>query len=625
MYVHGATEHPEQPHRVELHWNGQSLGVFDLLGRTRHTITVPLEGLSAGLENELVMEQHVAGEAPPVLYVDAVEVDYVRDAAADAPVFQFGGAEEGENTVTGLTSETVDVYDITDLRAPKQYGEMPPDETGRLSFVAAGSDLRFLLAAPQSVSVPLEVRPHFSSSLRSRDHAADYVIIAATHLLPDAQALADLREADGYRVLLVDIDDIYWAFTGGEPDPLAIREFLAFATQEWETAPRFATLVGKGNLDYRDLMGLGGNWLPPALAPTDGGLFPSDSMLGDVVGDDGVPEIAIGRLPITTGEELSRIIAAIESFEEGHESMNALFAADDSERDEFAAAMRLLTGWTTSERAQEIDLNVETLESARERLLSMWQGPLSWVSYLGHAGLDRLATEGLLTSADIPALAQMQSTPVVLGWTCNMVRFDIPGFFSLGEQLVTEGTSAGVFSATGWSNHVDTDALRTAFTQAVFASDAETIGEAMIRAHQAASDAPVPLHRVYMFLGDPALRLRAPKAQPDPDPVPVPEIDTPASGDPGDSGGAAEGGRSGAELRFRLRNCASRRPAGTPWTVARRRRADSAVPPPPRFAAATQPPSLTPPGGDTKHPSTGSFSPVAESAPLCFRPIYRCS
>ena len=31
--------------------------------------------------------------------------------------------------------------------------------------------------------------------------------------------------------------------------------------------------------------------------------------------------------------------------------------------------------------------------------------------------------------------------------------------------LVVEGASAGVFSATGWSNHVDTDALRTTFTE----------------------------------------------------------------------------------------------------------------------------------------------------------------
>ena len=531
VHVHGATEHLEQPHRVELHWNGQSLGVFDLLGRRRHTITVALDGIGAADENELVVQQHVAGEAPPVLYVDAVEIDHVRLADADAPEFRFGGAADGAHVVTGLSSETVHLYDVTNPAAPKHYGEVLLDEPGSLAFATEASDLRFLAAAPDSVSAPTEVTSHFATNLRSAAHNADYVIIAASHLVADAQALAQLREADGYRVLLVDIDDVYWEFADGEPDPLAIRDFLSFARQEWETAPRFAALIGKGSLDYRDLMGLGGNWLSPALAPTDGGLFPSDSMLGDVVGDDGVPEIAIGRLPISTGEELGRIIDAIEAFEAGHESMDVLFAADDSERGEFAAASHLLTQWTTPGRAHEVDLNEETLEEARDRLFSMWQGSLSWVSYVGHAGLDRVATEGLMTSADVPALAEMESTPFMVGWTCNMLRFDIPGFFSLGEQLVTRGSSAGVFSATGWSNHFETDALRTAFTEAVFASDAETIGEAMIRAHQAAGDAPVSLHRVYMLLGDPALRLRAAKAQPDH------EIDPP----PGD-GSTAPGG-----------------------------------------------------------------------------------
>ena len=97
---------------------------------------------------------------------------------------------------------------------------------------------------------------------------------------------------------------------------------------------------------------------------------------------------------------------------------------------------------------------------------------------------------------------------------------------------MTAGSSAGVFSATGWSNHLDTDALRTAFTEAVFASDAETIGDAMIRAHQATRGAPVPVHRVYMLLGDPALRLRAAKAQPDPDPGPTASPDSEVPGDP---------------------------------------------------------------------------------------------
>jgi hypothetical protein len=191
------------------------------------------------------------------------------------------------------------------------------------------------------------------------------------------------------------------------------------------------------------------------------------------------------------------------------------------------AASRVLEGWVTPDRTHEIDLNAESLEEARDRLFSFW-GSLSWMSYVGHGGLDRLANEGLLTATDIPALAEHGSSPVVLGWSCNMQRFDIPGFVSLGEQLLNEGASAGVFSATGWSNHVETDALRNAFTEAAFASDAETIGEAMIRAHQAAADAPVSLHRVYMLLGDPALRLRATKAQPDPG------ADPPPGDEPGD-------------------------------------------------------------------------------------------
>ena len=518
VYVHGATEHADQPHQTELHWNGESLGVFEFEGRRRHTITVPLASIPVGIENELVVEQHVAGEAPAVLYVDAVEIDYPRLAEADSPAFRFAGAADGEHAVSGFVGDNVDLYDVSEPLMPEHYGEAPVDGAGRLSFSAAGQGVRFLAAAPDGIFRPVAVTSHFATSLRSTGQEVDYVIIAASHLLSEAEALADLREADGYRVLLVDVDEVYWAFADGEPDPLAVRTFLSFAWQHWDSPPRFAALVGKGSLDYRDIMGLGGNWLPSALASTDGGLFPSDSMLGDVIGDDGVPEIAVGRFPVSSGEELDRMIAAIETFEAAHASGSAVFAADDSEENEFAAAARGLPGWEFAARRLDIDLNTETLQDARDGLLSAWQDSLSWLSYVGHGGLDRMATEGLLTSEDVPALAQMPSTPVVLAWTCNVVRFDIPGFVSLGEQLVAEGTSAGVFSATGWSNHADSDELRAAFTAVAFGSDAETIGDAMLWAHQAAEGAPLDLHRVYMLLGDPALRLRAPKSQPEPPP-----------------------------------------------------------------------------------------------------------
>ncbi len=538
VYVHGATAHEEQPHAVELHWNGQSLGTFELFGRTRHTIHVALDGVSVGAENELVVEQHVAGEAPPVLYVDALEVDYARYADADAPSFRFGRADDGVQHVAGLASETVHLYDVTDAAAPRHYGEVPVDESGSLGFVSEGDARRFLVVAPQSVSAPVAVTTHAPVDLRSEDLSVDYLVVAASHLVEEAQVLADLREADGYRTLVVDVDDVFWAFADGEEDPLAVRELLAFASRHWDVAPRFAVLVGKGSMDYRDLLGLGGNWLPPALAVTEGGLFPSDSMLGDLVGDDGVPEVAVGRLPVTTAEELGRAVDAIRSFEANHETMTALFAADDSERGEFIATARALAADVAPERTDEIDLNTEALEEARNRLVSAWESGISWLTYVGHGGLDRLSTEGLLTAGDLPELTQLPSSPVVLGWSCNIARFDIPGFAALGEQLVVDGGSAGVFSATGWSNHVDSAALREAFSVAAFASDAETLGDAMLDAHRSASGAPVALHRVYMLLGDPALRLRAPKAEPVPETEPTPSGDP--SGDPSETSSEIE-------------------------------------------------------------------------------------
>jgi hypothetical protein len=168
----------------------------------------------------------------------------------------------------------------------------------------------------------------------------------------------------------------------------------------------------------------------------------------------------------------------------------------------------------------------------------MWEAPLGWVTYVGHGGLDRLGNEGWLTSEDVPALEALTGTPVVVGWSCNIGRFDLPGFVSLGEELVNSGASAGVFSATGWSNHIDTDGMRTAFSEAAFASDSETIGEAMLAAHRAAAGAPLAAHHAYILLGDPALRLRQPKAAPEPVPTPNEPTGTPRTGPEVDGSGS---------------------------------------------------------------------------------------
>jgi len=522
---HAATQHREQPHRIALVWNGVVVGSEETFGRGRHTVSVALAEAGIEPDNELRIRLLPSGEVPTVIYVDHVEVDYLRVGVVDEPHFSFTTDAEGSFSLEGLAESRIALYDVTVDDFPRFLGEHDVDVTGRLASMNDGEGRLLAVSLPQ-VYTPVDVQPHLSPTLREEGRGADYLVIGPAFLLDAATPLAKHREADGYRVELVDLDEVYWDFAAGEPDPEAIRRFLAYARDRWDPAPRYAVLVGKGSNDFRDLLGAGGNWVPPLLTPTDGGLFPSDSTFGDVQGDDGIPEIAVGRLPVTDAAELDRIIDEIVAFESraiADKLPVRLFAADDGERSEFLAAAERLAATAPESPATLLSWESGAVDRERERLADAWNNPLDWLTYVGHGGLDRLADEGLLTSDDVPSLARGSSgRPIVIGWSCNIARFDIPGFVSLGEQLVTSGVAVAVLSATGWSNHVATDSLRTAFHESAFSSDSETLGDALLDAHRAESSAPIELHRVYTLIGDPALRLRAPKTEPFPESTPVP-------------------------------------------------------------------------------------------------------
>ncbi|MEM7435899.1 MAG: C25 family cysteine peptidase, partial [Myxococcota bacterium] len=391
LFLHGATEHPNQPFELDIRWGEESLGTFRLEGRRAHEVSVPLDGVDTDEETTLTIVQRRAGELLPVVYVDRVEVDYVRRAEAEGANARFGSATEGPEVVTGFSAPEVRLYDITDPRHPSTYGRVSLAEANDaydLRF-AAPPNRRFFAVASDSPIVVAEAYPWFAPELRDPTRGADYVIIAASHLVEEARALADLRRSDGYQAFVVDVDDVFWEFAQGVSDPASIRDFLQYAWDNWVVPPRYVALVGGGNSDYRNVLETGGNAIPPMLVQTDGGLFPSDSMLGDVEGDDGVPEIAIGRLPVDDAEELTAVLEAIQTFESTHERSGVLTMSDGASRQQFGAASRVLRSVLPTDRTTAIDLDGMELEEARVALFERWAEPLGWVTFVGHGGLDR--------------------------------------------------------------------------------------------------------------------------------------------------------------------------------------------------------------------------------------------
>jgi hypothetical protein len=75
-------------------------------------------------------------------------------------------------------------------------------------------------------------------------------------------------------------------------------------------------LAGHGTWDYKDAFGFGGNLIPPMMVSTPDGLAPSDVWFADVDPSGLAPEMAIGRLPVSTPEELTELIRKIQLREE---------------------------------------------------------------------------------------------------------------------------------------------------------------------------------------------------------------------------------------------------------------------------------------------------------------------
>ena len=66
-------------------------------------------------------------------------------------------------------------------------------------------------------------------------------------------SLVALRQSQGLRTAVVDIEDIFDEFGYGLVTPQAIKEFITYAYESWQSpAPQYVLLVGDTTYDYKD-------------------------------------------------------------------------------------------------------------------------------------------------------------------------------------------------------------------------------------------------------------------------------------------------------------------------------------------------------------------------------------
>ncbi len=509
--------------RAELWINGRDLGELAWGGTGPATVTVAVPAgtfVDSGSIGANRIEI-VALEGERGFWLDSFDLSYPRTYRAEDDRLAFRAAPGAAVALTGFHSSDVVVYDVAQPLAPRRISGLTVQPQGAGSWGAAfvAPDAGPFVASTGAALYPAAVRGSAPADLKNPSRAAAYLVISPPELRAEAQRLADLRAAQGLSALVVDVGDVMDVFGDGLYDPAAIQTFLAYAAKSWAVPPRYVVLAGKGTYDYRNLLGLSSNRVPPLLVSTDTGLVPADSLFTDFEGS-GVPAVAIGRIPALTATEMRAFVdkvAAYESDAGGAWTNQVLFAADDADPGgDFPAASQALAGTLPPGLAlSRVTADPAQIQVSRSQLQAALRQGQVLMSYVGHGGLDRLDSEGLLLTADVAQLGNAPRLPVLTALTCLISQFAYPTVTSLGEELVlrSDGGAIAVFGPTWLSYNTPATALGGHLLPqlATSANGAGRLGDRLLKglSAYAAAGGDRKMLRLYTLLGDPALVAQA--------------------------------------------------------------------------------------------------------------------
>jgi hypothetical protein len=452
------------------------------------------------------------GGATDITLVDSIRVSYWHHFVADDDQLQLTAAGGQTVTISGFTSGSVRVFDVTDPAAVQELAaSVEPQRVGFAATVtaAAAGERRLLALTDEKAGKPSRITANEASDLRDANHAADFVIISKREFFPALEPLIKLRTSQKLKVELVDIEDIYDEFSYGNKSPQAVKDFLQYAKASWKVGPRFVLLCGDQSYDPKNYLGLGDWDLMPAKL-VDTGLMEtaSDDWYADF-NDDGLAELAVGRLPARTAEEAEAIVAKIISYERSNPSGELLLVSDAIDGYDFEAASDQLKALApTTMKVNEIKRGRLDAAAAKQALMGAINRGQRLVNYTGHGSVDQWKGD-LLTNEDANMLANSGRFSVFLMMTCLNGYGQDPALDGLAEALMKaeNGGAVAVWASSGMTNPDAQAQMNQELYRLLFGGESGlTIGELIQRAKAQIGEADV--RRTWLLLGDPTMKIR---------------------------------------------------------------------------------------------------------------------
>jgi len=484
-----------------------------------------------------------------IIYLDSLRLAYDR-LLAPSDDFLFGTvALSGSVNQLNFVDLTDDfrVWDITEPTSVAEWvlvnESFTINATGKREIIGFFDD--------QIINVTLSSGPDLGTpKLRRPDLLADYIIITPEIFLEEAYRIKKLREdlvqpKNRLKVQVALLEDIYNEFSAGTQDLAAIKHFLHYAYFFWSPSQpriRYVFLLGDTDFDFRNITGQSKLMIPTFQQDgvSDVRSYATDdkyTYLASGVADE-LPDIAIGRLPAQTPEQLKIMVDKIISYETEPEPgiwrNTVTLVADDPLRpstyietehildtEDLARIMPrslYVDKVYLTEYPEEQDPNSPYIKKPRARddlIKKLYNGTLM-VNYLGHGSPNVWAQENVFTSADLGQVKTGMKLPFWIAGTCDWAKYDDIGASCVPEELLLmeSNGAVGILSTTRKTYAIFNKILIANFFDLLFpeteGSRSITVGDAIMLAKNGGIGSDTNNEK-YILLSDPALRLASPE------------------------------------------------------------------------------------------------------------------
>ncbi len=496
------------PHNVRVQLNGTDVTRLNFTDQSRDRRLVSISQ-SLLREGENTVRLIAEGGASDISLVDVIRISYSHSYVADSDSLKLTASASQQVNVGGFTRRDIRLMDVTDAGAPQEIAATVSEGKNgtTVSGKVAGSGIRELLAFSDSqAKQPWSITANQPSSLRQPGNGADLLIITGRDYLSTVEPLKTLRESQGLSVAVADIEDIYDEFSFGNKTPQAVKDFATYAATSWKKKPRYVLIAGDASYDPKNYLGFGdSDIVPTKLLDTTYLETASDDWFVDF-NNDGIPELAIGRLPFRNAQEASTMISKIVGYERSSGSEEVLLASDANDGFDFEGASTQLKGTLpASLKTSQINRGTDTA-GAKTRLMEAINRGQKLVNYAGHGSVNQWRGN-LLVNEDAAQMRNADHLTVFVMMTCLNGYFDDPALDSLAESLLKaeRGGAVAVWSSSGMTSPGDQSLMNQALYRSMFGAEGTALlGDAIREAKRASSD--VDIRRTWVLLGDPTMQ-----------------------------------------------------------------------------------------------------------------------